>query len=68
MAKTQGIEPNQIELIDWKEYSNLNQAAKRDISDIPINNCALRAHYGVSNRKIYQLIESIKFHIIDITN
>ena len=45
---------------------------KRDFKDIPINNCALRAHYGVmnrivSNRNIYQLIESIKFHINDIT-
>ena len=44
---------------------------KRDISDIPTNNCALRARYGVSNqiesnRNIYQLIESIKFHINDI--
>ena len=45
---------------------------KRDFNDIPINNCALGACYGVSNRivsnrNIYQLIESIKFHINDIT-
>ena len=54
MPKTPGIQP---------KY--------RDINDNPINNCALRARYGVSNRiasnqKIYQLIESIKFHINDI--
>ena len=40
---------------------------KRNINDILINNCARQAHYGVSNRIIYQLIESIKFHINDIT-
>ena len=46
---------------------------KRDINDIPINNCALRACYGVWNRiepsqNIYQLIKSIKFNINDITS
>ena len=45
---------------------------KRDINDIPIINCALRARYGVSNsiepnRNVYQLIESIKLHNNDIT-
>ena len=50
----------------------INQIEKRDINDMPTTNCALRARYGVSNRIesnriIYQLIESIKFHINDIT-
>ena len=51
----------------------INQIEKKgDINDIPINNCALQACFGISNRiesirKIYQLIESIKFHINDIT-
>ena len=45
----------------------------KGISMTSINKCALRAHYGVSNRiesnrKIYQFIESIKFHINDITS
>ena len=62
--------------IYWKEWCTLlrhmaitiNQIErKRDFNDIPINICALRARYGVSNRivsnrNIYQLIESIKFH------
>ena len=48
------------------------QRQKRDINDIPMNICAIRACYGKSNRieanrKINQLIESIKFHINDIT-
>ena len=73
MAKKQGIKLNQIELIYRKEYSNESNRKKRDINDIPINNCALGVCYGVpnriiSNRKIYQLIESIEFHINDITN
>ena len=54
-------------------YRTESNKKKRDINDIPINNCALWACYGVSNwvksnRKIYQLIESIKDHINDITN
>ena len=28
----------------------INRIAKRDIKDIPINNCALREYYDVSNR------------------
>ena len=45
---------------------------KRDFNDIPTNNYALQACYSISNqiesnRKIYQLIKSIKFHINDIT-
>ena len=72
MAKTHGIELNQIKSIYWKEYSNKSNQKKRDINHIPINNCTLRARYGLSNRvesnrKIYQLIKSIKFHINDIT-
>ena len=63
-------------LIELNRYIRKNIAInqieiKRDINDIPINNCA-RARYGVwnrieSNRKIYRLIESIKFYINDIT-
>ena len=50
----------------------LIKSKKGDINDIPMKNFALRACYGISNRiasnqKIYQLIESIKFHINDIT-
>ena len=74
----------------WKEWCTLlrhmaiaiNQIErKRDIIDIPINNCALRARYGVSNRTESKYISinqidkisyqwhhsSIKFHINDIT-
>ena len=28
----------------------INQIKKEDINDCPINNCALRARYGISNR------------------
>ena len=69
MAKTRSEVSNQYigKSIAINQIEN-----KRDINDIPINNRALRAHYGVSNRiesnrKIHQLIESIKFHINDIT-
>ena len=42
------------------------------LSNYKVINCAQRARYGLSNRiesyrKIYRLIESIKFHINDIT-
>ena len=55
MAVTQVIELNQIQLIYiGKSIALLVKLKKRDISDIPTNNCALRACYGVSNRiKIY---------------
>ena len=51
----------------------INQIEKRDINYIPIDSCALRACYSVSNRiesnkKICQLIESIKFHTNNISN
>ena len=65
---TQVIELNRIQSIYIGKSIAINQIEKRDISDIPTNNCALRARYGVSNRNIYQLIESIKFHINDIPN
>ena len=51
----------------WPRHRVSNQN-KGISNDIPINNCALQACYGISNRKIYQLIESIKFHINDITS
>ena len=43
------------------------------LSNYKVINCAQRARYGVPNRielyrKIYWLIESIKFHINDITS
>ena len=71
MAMTQVIELNRIQSIYIGKSIAINQIEKRDISDIPTNNCALRACYSVSNRiesnrNIYQLIESIKFHINDI--
>ena len=48
---------------------------KRDINDIPINNSSLSSVtvYQIEsnriepNQNMYQLIESIKFHINDIT-
>ena len=70
---TQVIELNRIQLIYIGKSIVINQIKKRDISDIPTNNGLIRARYGVSNqiesnRNIYQLIESIKFHINDITS
>ena len=55
MAKTQLIEPNRIDI--------------SDINDIPINNSAPTNTIQriESNIKIYQLIESIKFHSNDNT-
>ena len=35
--------------ISERVYSNYSNK-KRDINDIPINNCALQACYGVSNQ------------------
>ena len=70
MTQVFKLNPNQSIYI--RKSIAINQIEKRDISDIPTKNCALRARYGVSNRiesnrNIYQLIESIKFHINDIT-
>ena len=61
---------NRIELNRYIGKSvAINQIEKiRDINDILINYCALRACYGVSNQKTYQLIESIKFYNNDITS
>ena len=61
---------NRIESIYQKEYSNYLKRKKRDINDIPINNCALRACYGISKRIESKniSIESIKFHFNDITS
>ena len=47
---TQVIELNRIQSIYIGKSIAINQIEKRDISDIPTNNCALRARYGVSNR------------------
>ena len=50
MAKTQGSELNRY----IKKIIAINQIEKKkvcqSVNDIPINNCALRARYGVSNR------------------
>ena len=42
------LNPNQSIYI--RKSIAINQIEKRDISDIPTKNCALRARYGVSNR------------------
>ena len=52
-----------------KEYIAINQIEKKGLSMTSLYITVPYEHkyYGVSNRKIYQLIESIKFHINDIT-
>ena len=48
---TQVIKLNRIQSMYIEKSIAINQIEiKRDISDIPTNNCALRARYGVSNR------------------
>ena len=47
---THVIELNPIQSIYIGKSIAINQIEKRDISDIPTNNCALQARYGVLNR------------------